>query len=159
MVDGCPVVQLSDTAVDVQLVLNALYENRSYNFNDPKPGPLSVVAAFLRLGKKYEIDSLRAEAECRLAAHFPSSLKDWDRSLSAIGPSLIQYYRGLEFDVANLARDQNLLSILPAALYSCSLLGMREILRGISIGSGKVVSLSSYDRDVCLLGRDRLISE
>lgn len=118
-----------------------------------------MVAAFLRLGKKYEIDSLRKEAEHRLAAHFPSSLKDWDRRSSAISPSLIQYYRGLEFDVVNLARDQNCLSILPAALYACSLFSMREILRGISIGSGKVVSLSSYDRDVCLLGRDRLISE
>jgi hypothetical protein len=28
VVDDCPVVQLSDTAVDVQHVLNAIYENR-----------------------------------------------------------------------------------------------------------------------------------
>jgi hypothetical protein len=75
------------------------------------------VAAMLRLGSKYEFQHLREEALVRLRAEFPTTLGDWDRLPSDF--THIQEQKGILFDIVNLALEQGLLSILPAAYYLC----------------------------------------
>ncbi|KAJ7629246.1 hypothetical protein DFH06DRAFT_1141243 [Mycena polygramma] len=122
-VDGCPLVQLyGDKAQDVEIILQALYDRETKTF--------SQVAAMWRLGNKYEFSELRDDSLQRLEYLFPSSLslfqeryydKQVQKTRQAPLKSPIHHYPGLVFDAINLARETNLLSILPAAFYrACS---------------------------------------
>ncbi|KZP26085.1 hypothetical protein FIBSPDRAFT_733057, partial [Athelia psychrophila] len=78
LVDGCSVVNLTDKPKDLGYVLEALHDSRTWleenDCENKKPIPLVVVEAFLRLGRKYEIDHLRQQAVQRLTVAFPSDL-------------------------------------------------------------------------------------
>lgn len=79
------------------------------------PLPFDVVAAFLRLGLKYNIESLKAEAVTRLTHEFPSSLQVFD--FIALG-SMIQPHSSMATDTINLVREtKHLNRILPCAFY------------------------------------------
>jgi hypothetical protein len=94
--------------------------SRNFKFNVDQRGlTLSTIAAFLRLGHKYEMEFLCAEATTRLAYEFPSTLQRWDAVQNSytlvtdVGPIC---------DVINLARANNtpkLDHIIPAAFYLC----------------------------------------
>ncbi|KZP11128.1 hypothetical protein FIBSPDRAFT_192023 [Athelia psychrophila] len=64
-VEGCPVVHVSDSAVDVAIVLRALFF-RGHVGTGLEAVPITILAAFLRLGQKYEIQLLRGEVLKRL---------------------------------------------------------------------------------------------
>ncbi|KZP23501.1 hypothetical protein FIBSPDRAFT_823475 [Athelia psychrophila] len=121
MVEGCPVVQLSDSAKDVGFVLRALFQ-RGFAPTG-KPLKIEVVAAFLRLGKKYDIEVLRVEALERIFGEVATTL---DEMLSNTNKPkrLIEagFFRNLPLpwvDILNLAREHDLQSVLPLALYKC----------------------------------------
>lgn len=65
-----------------------------------EPLDFAVVAAFLRLGKKYEIELFHAEALRSLCDKFPSNLKDLDECNKY---SMIKEGFSTSVDVANLA--------------------------------------------------------
>jgi len=77
--------------------------------------PFDVVAAFLRLGSKYFIEGLRLDALNRLNYEYPINFQPMGRNSTL----LLKCYQGISFDVINLARQNNILSILPAAFYDC----------------------------------------
>lgn len=100
-IDGCPIVHLQDSAEDVKHVLLILYGDRYVELNEPSnelhdeantwlhrprreyvnPGKVphfSVVAAMIRLGRKYEIDFMKDEALSRLKREFPTTLEEFD---------------------------------------------------------------------------------
>jgi len=74
----------------------------------------------LRLGSKYEINHLREDALFRLRADFPTTLDNWDE---LCGHKHILEEDGILYDLINLAIEQGLWSILPAAYYFCILDG------------------------------------
>jgi hypothetical protein len=118
--------------------------------------PFAVVAAFLRLGTKYEIPDLRAEATKRLVTDYPLGLELLEpRTNEKIS---IQPYYGKIFDVVNLAREMGILSILPVALYSCCCNDNQIILEGCYKQDGKYVALSSADQKICILAKDKLLA-
>ena len=82
-----------------------------------KPFPLSVIAAFLRLGRKYGIDHLHAEALTMLSVDFPSTLRGYDECTKAAWPRVIDLKGCSLSAVVNLARENDVQSILPCALY------------------------------------------
>lgn len=71
------------------------------------------------MGQKYQIDAVLSEGLRRLYYEFPVELADydindnWSRISKEGGNDILM-------DIANLAREQNLLSILPLALHCCS---------------------------------------
>ncbi|KAH6907598.1 hypothetical protein BKA70DRAFT_1283490 [Coprinopsis sp. MPI-PUGE-AT-0042] len=69
VVEGCPVVCLSDKARHWSAVLGALYDGHE-QFSD-EALPFSLVDAMLRLGHKYEFESLKESASQRLSKQFP----------------------------------------------------------------------------------------
>jgi len=86
---------------------------RSYNIREVLPFP--VVAAMLRLGKKYEFDHLRDEALLRLTSEFPTKLEEWDALPNRF--THIVNRKGLLFDIISLAIECGVQSILPAAYF------------------------------------------
>ncbi|KAJ7250527.1 hypothetical protein B0H12DRAFT_1019195 [Mycena haematopus] len=150
-IDGCPIVELSDDAKDVEYLLKALYNPA---FHCEKVLPLPVVGALIRLGRKYDFQYLLDSAVARLTAEFPATLKDYDalRSMQTI-PS----YRGLLFDVMTLASDNNILSVLPCVYYKVIVSCATLLFDGFARTDGTRASLSDLDFRRCAVGRERLL--
>jgi hypothetical protein len=115
------------------------------------------LAAFLRLGKKYEIQQLYAESVARLSREFPSTLAKWeaahDKNLE------IESSPTLAFDVINLARETGFLAVLPTAFYHyCDVsLNIKGIFDGVERSDGSVVILRPEDQRACMMGWQQLI--
>jgi hypothetical protein len=121
--------------------------------------PFAVVAAFMRLGTKYEIEDLRAEGIRRLHADYPSSLELYDELRN--GKKLaIEPHVGRSFDIANLARETGTLSVLPVVLYSCCRIFDNEgLFEGCQTQDGNsVIALSPTDQKICILAKDKLFA-
>ncbi|KAF7298010.1 BTB domain-containing protein [Mycena chlorophos] len=115
MVEGCPVVELHDDPKDLEYVLGALYNPMLLG---QKSFPFDVVAAFVRLGRKYDFADLRKVGIERLEAENPSTLAGYV-AVEARKFKLqhIQYRAGYRVDVVNLLQEQQLISSLPYAYY------------------------------------------
>ncbi|KIJ64949.1 hypothetical protein HYDPIDRAFT_111635 [Hydnomerulius pinastri MD-312] len=150
VIDRCPVVQLSDSVEDLQIVLDALYR-RSHVFTFDQPMPFSVVAAFLRLGKKYEIRQLFNEAKAKLETSFPCKLPQSDLDIKITG------HDPHGFQIINLAHEVGLLSVLPAAIYYfCRSCPLSSILDGYTF-EGSLFSLTTPNVRTCAIGREKLL--
>jgi hypothetical protein len=158
VVDGCPVIHLSDSATDLRYVLEAFYNGRNYSPHK-LPETFAVVAAFLRLGKKYEITKLYEEALSRLCNDYPPNLAQWERR-ERNGAS-IKYYAGVHFDVVNLAREIDIPSLLPTAFYyiCASPHPLDCITKGFTHMDGTSSIKSIEDKMICLVGRQKLITK
>ncbi|KZP11449.1 hypothetical protein FIBSPDRAFT_871365 [Athelia psychrophila] len=153
MVEGCPVVRLSDSALDVTIVLRALYQRGHVSTGEPIS--IAIVAAFLRLGKKYGLDMLRNdEALKRLYYEYPTTLTEFDAMNSY---SMIEQNAWVDIDVTNVAREQGLLSVLPVALYICSAaMDAKALAAGIPRGDGTTARLLPNDIITCLVAYQSL---
>ncbi|KAF7326093.1 BTB domain-containing protein [Mycena kentingensis (nom. inval.)] len=70
-----PLVEMAgDTSQDWEVLLSVLYEP----FQLTEPMALNKVAAMMRLGRKYEMDSMLQDAISRIRYDFPRKLEDWD---------------------------------------------------------------------------------
>lgn len=87
-----------------------------------EPLPMKVVAAFLRLGNKYDIELLRDDALKRLHYEYPSTLEEYDNCNRG---SMIVQNSASDFIAANLAHEQSLNSVLMIALYRCCASGCK----------------------------------
>ncbi|EIW79952.1 hypothetical protein CONPUDRAFT_166605 [Coniophora puteana RWD-64-598 SS2] len=147
-IEGCPVVRLQDAADDIEHVLCALY-GRGYHIRlvPTTTVPFPVVAAFLRLGKKYEIKALYEEARTCLMSDFPDTLPSWQsRTTSIVSSSR----KALAINVANLAQEGGILRVLPAAFYEClTQCSLRELECGVN-GEGEIATLTPKNRAICV---------
>jgi hypothetical protein len=112
-----------------------------------------VIAAFLRLGRKYEITQLQAEAITRLRYEFPASLEQCE---GMVDYSMVEEDRpraALVFEVIELAHEHNLRHLLPWA-YSvcCHHLSFEDIFGTIGLANGRCIRLSSNDLRICMIG-------
>ncbi|KAF7984327.1 hypothetical protein HWV62_15323 [Athelia sp. TMB] len=113
-IEGCAVVQMHDSAEDWTYVLNAMYDGRR-NTSQALP-KFGMVAAFLRLGKKYDIPQLRDEALSVLRSAFSSTLKGFDGRAKNSFWEYDGKYR--YFQIIGLARETGTLDLLPMAFYA-----------------------------------------
>ncbi|KAF8518709.1 hypothetical protein BU17DRAFT_76104 [Hysterangium stoloniferum] len=123
LVEGCPVVDIYDSANDVSSLLRALYDGP--NWDDNGLEDFENVSGVLRLAHKYMIDALRTKAIEHLQKAWPATLQGWDmREESA------RWYNG-EWNphggryphpsrIIDLARAVNAHSLLPSAFYDIS---------------------------------------
>ncbi|KAJ7106070.1 hypothetical protein C8R43DRAFT_1046095 [Mycena crocata] len=163
-IDGCPIVELPDSAEDVKYLLKALY---TPTFLAQKSIPLGAVGALIRLGRKYDFPELLASALERLTDENPSTLEDYDalkrnpRLFSPVKyqrvPRIVQY-PGIIFDTLALARENKILSVLPCAYYRVlSLHSQVELFDGIPRGDGTSAHLGPVDQRQCVLAYRRLL--
>jgi len=75
--------------------------------------PFDLLAAILRLGKKYEIDYLCEEGLKRLRHEFPDTLEKWVQNTSRKNNSPIEPDK--EKDVIHLCNELSIPSCLPVA--------------------------------------------
>jgi hypothetical protein len=119
--------------------------------------PFPAVAAYLRLGRKYEIEHLRTEALTVLSMAFPSTC-DAFLALPDNGQRYIAPCPALLFDVIALAREVGKLDILPAAYFSyCRMYQVNEVLEGIEREDGTLSVLSAEDQKTLLRGWHALV--
>ncbi|KAF7362257.1 BTB domain-containing protein [Mycena venus] len=159
MVDGCPVIELSDDLVDVQYLLKALYFP---TFVAATALPLQAVGALIRLGRKYDFADLLNSAVGRLTFENPTTIEEVDALVALqsggwYSPTRILGYPGVLFDMLTLARENNITSVLPCAYYRVLLQHtLMQILDGIPRGDGTTASLAAVDQRRCILSLDTI---
>lgn len=114
--------------------------------NRNNPIPFQVVAAFVRLGRKYDIDVVLKDGLRRLYYEYPTTLENYD----ALNPNdiqggwtLIEDALGIDINVIKLAHEHSLLSVLPGAFVN---LDMEDIV-AMGLGdNGRAATLSLVDQ-------------
>lgn len=164
LVEGCPVVRLSDAAADVSIVLETICLRKWVASGEPLP--LEVITAFLRLGSKYEIEALRSEALNRLFFEFPSDLAGIDKVFFGEGSgTMIKFEVDWKFiDFVNLGqrRTDNTISTLHPVNERACLRAYLEILKLKHITFDWLICPQSCysgctSRDRCSVARDKLL--
>ncbi|KAJ7108458.1 hypothetical protein C8R43DRAFT_187747 [Mycena crocata] len=150
-VDGCPVIELPDSVEDVKYLLKALYTPTFLEHAIP----LAAVAAFIRLGRKYDFAELLNSAVARLTFENPTTLEDYDTPCAS---ERIVGYSGIIIDMLTLARETNILTALPCAyLRVVTSYTLVYLLDGGKRSDGTTASLTAVDQRECLLGREKLL--
>ncbi|KAF7298004.1 hypothetical protein HMN09_01021400 [Mycena chlorophos] len=113
-VEGCPVVEVHDDSGDWKHLLEVLYDGTILTEETLQ---FSLVAALIRLGRKYDFIKLLKAAVNRLTHDYPSTLALIDARQRADFSLNITPYPGIHFDVLSMAREHSILSVLPVAYY------------------------------------------
>ncbi|KAJ7679111.1 hypothetical protein DFH06DRAFT_1414926 [Mycena polygramma] len=156
-IEGCPIIELSDSAEDVQHLLRALYDPL---FFVQRTLPLSIIGSHLRLARKYDFRGVLETIAERLTYENPVTLVAYDalKTGNSYSPTRIANYHGLLYDTITLAGENNLNSVLPCAYYR-ALVGSLppDIFDGIARGDGTIATLSPIHQRACNLGRTALL--
>ncbi|KAK7027754.1 hypothetical protein R3P38DRAFT_2939912 [Favolaschia claudopus] len=144
-VEGCPILFLSDSSEDLGCLLHVMFYPWSYPADEPIH--FSVLAAFLRLGRKYEIKPLYEKALARFTAVFPSSVDDYlnaDLKNKLVRRDPDTSRRGeVAVDAIVLGRELGIVSVLPAAFWCASMYPQY-------LATPSTRSLTDDDRDIIL---------
>jgi len=153
LLDGCPVVRISDSSHDFRAFLSVLFNfNNDYSKHDHCID-FSLLAAITRLAHKYQVKDLLKDAVNRLERLFPITYEDFMETFRDV-----RFDRGRHaIEAVNLARLIGDDFILPSILYHCAQLDALTVIRGQTRPDGTVETLSSKDLEICLRGRDALI--
>ncbi|KAH9932316.1 uncharacterized protein B0H18DRAFT_1115983 [Fomitopsis serialis] len=142
LIDGCPVVHLSDTAIALQELLLVLLRGKRYSEQDDPE--LDFLSYRIRLAHKYGVEDILEESVQALEELYPTSLASWDQ---------VRYERGFTsrtITAVNLARLTNTCSVLPTALYACCQLPVRVLFNGAVHADGTIDTLSPGDMITCM---------
>ncbi|KAJ6504146.1 hypothetical protein C8R47DRAFT_1006970 [Mycena vitilis] len=160
-IESCPVITLHDSAVDIEHLLDALYNPHllaAEKFSFP------FIAAIVRLGRKYDFKEILALAIQRLVHENPMTLQSYEPLTQIVdnafsySPTRIVSRAGLNFDTITLARENELFALLPCAYLRAILFyTQEEIFDGIPLRIGPRVTLFPEDQRICVLGSKNLL--
>ena len=169
VIEGCPVVNLDDSEVDLAYFLKAFYQpeygpslfpkhrhstNRRRFFETAEDIEFLVLAAVLRLSTKYNVKGLRHIALSHLLDAYPTTIDTWDNRDAALPfapeqcPPMV---------VMQLVKEFSITSILPTVMYCCSIRSLSDILDGVRWKDSQL-SLNPADQRACLIARQTLIT-
>ncbi|KAJ6487703.1 hypothetical protein C8R45DRAFT_827248 [Mycena sanguinolenta] len=152
--EGCPVVPLyDDNAKDWALMLEALYNPFC---QQQAPPNFDMLAAMLRLGRKYDIAQAYEDALSRIHEKFPSDFTEF-QALN-IDMTRIQCRHGICFDLLNLLFECKTYTSIPLLAFCCLRDdGMEPILRtGVQRGDGSYAMLSADIKLIMALAFERI---
>jgi hypothetical protein len=183
--EGLPVVRLLDSAEDVTMLLDAIYNGAKsvlsliqssmcigaqadglhanrYRYRDDETPNWTTVHRLLVLGTKYQVEELRDEAVHQLHARYPRKIADWDYTCRTDGDTastiVVSYPIEEDLVIANVARALDLPDIHLAALYGCCSLAPDVLVRGRVLEDGSTVErLCADDLVACVQGRENLL--
>ena len=184
VLDGCPVVRVSDTSFDFKELLRALYggvrcvvlhsifhsrrrrsrlmKSRPSSYLHPRrSASFSVLAALGRLAHKYQLDQLLEAVVQRLKGSFTTRLDVWDRS-GGFDPTLspMRLYRNHAIEALNLFHLLDKPEMMPMAVYGCCQLGPKALVRGVQRADGvSLECLSPDDLEWCLVAKETLMRQ
>ncbi|KAK7025109.1 BTB domain-containing protein [Favolaschia claudopus] len=154
-VEGCPVVNLSDDAGDVEILLTVLY---SPMFLCKKSLPLPVIGALLRLGRKYDFKDFFDSAVGRLVYEFPSTLELLDKL--DFDYTVIDWYDGMIFDVIALAQENKIMTVLPCAcINAIEFYSTEQLFNGVENQNGTQSRLPSSDLSKYVTAKIKLLNQ
>ncbi|KAF8639384.1 hypothetical protein AX17_001540 [Amanita inopinata Kibby_2008] len=132
LIDGCIWVELHDRPEDVFYFLKALYDG--LYFKSPQANDFSAISSVLRMSTKYLVDHLRQRCLTRLDLDWPATLSGWDHREQAATDEYGRYLPRLTCAhpvlVVRLALEQDIPSVLWAAMYDLSRYGPSKIKMG-----------------------------
>lgn len=112
--------------------------------------PFDVVAAFLRLGEKYNITILKTDALTRLQYEFPSTLEQYDQANEW---SMIENKHAVTRDTINLAREVHCVDyILPSAFHALCCENVHKAILEATRDDGSKSLLSPEDQVIVITG-------
>ncbi|KAJ6466861.1 hypothetical protein C8R45DRAFT_1020346 [Mycena sanguinolenta] len=157
-IEGCPVIELHDSLEDVKHLLDALYNPHIFN---KQALPFPLIAAMVRMGRKYDFKNLLEAAMQRLTQEHPTTLEsfgDIRADIPRYTPHAIVEQPGLMFDMLTLARENNLFALLPCAYFRIVFFhNQMEIFDGIpSKKDCPPVTLFIQDQRVCILAIQKI---
>ncbi|KAJ6497612.1 hypothetical protein C8R45DRAFT_1093963 [Mycena sanguinolenta] len=157
-VDSCPVVELQDSAVDVEHLLTALYDP---TFLSQTALPLPVVGALIRLGRKYDFKNILDSAVARVTDQNPTTLEEYHAWVvdGNYKPTRIISYPDYAIDVLTLARANNIGLALPVAYYRTLTRSTNQLLHAAQSKDEASPSLALIDLGRCFVGRQRLVAK
>ncbi|PIL26265.1 hypothetical protein GSI_12021 [Ganoderma sinense ZZ0214-1] len=144
----CPVFRLTDSPQDLRHVLRAFVSRRPMSFLEEEPTQPSFnqISAFIRLGQKYEMGELAANARQFLKRHYTDDVAAWIKA-SLWEPS--GWEDNVAIGVVNLARLINEPSLLPTALMGCVYME-QDVVRGFEREDGTREMLALDDLGRCI---------
>lgn len=133
VLDGCPVIPMSDHPIELEHLLHALYDGVTFHNNSVKD--FYHLSAILRLSTKYCMNALRLKAIRYLAATWGTTLEGHDDIIHQamtrpFNPENGSYPHVHPLHVLNLARETNVEVVIPSALYFLSLYPLPLLLEG-----------------------------
>ncbi|KAJ7611816.1 hypothetical protein FB45DRAFT_1009626 [Roridomyces roridus] len=171
LVEGCPVVHLTDAPTEVTVFLRAIFVP-DYFMPFPAKTEYEIIRGCLRLSHKYGVEHLRLRALVHFSSRFRTTLSQYNdarypyHDSGSIGrpqSDIISWLPGgvsSEMSCIQLAREVNAPWVLPLAFYTLSdSLGQRcttvgEFIRGTT-RNGLSVAISPEDQESFLSGHIR----
>ncbi|KAJ7119171.1 hypothetical protein C8R44DRAFT_673523 [Mycena epipterygia] len=166
LVEGCPLVRLLDSALEVTTFLKAIFDPEFF-MPFPAPTTFDSIVGCLRLSHKYGVDYLRRRALVHLTSGYRTTLSESDSSRYEANdpnpnrcPSEIMSWPhpdsapNFRLCVVQLAREVDALWVLPLAFYELSA-AFSAIGSGIFQGAeynGLPASLCTSDQQSFLIG-------
>ncbi|KAJ7449094.1 hypothetical protein B0H11DRAFT_336704 [Mycena galericulata] len=152
-IEGCPVVQVYDSAKDWELLLGVLYDP----FPPKHKRPFPVLAAMLRLGQKYDIRKAKDDALERIHSVFPKDFEKW----KSTPDDLVQIDSdpSLCIDLLNLCYECGIYSSIPSLALSClCCYKLEEVLTGVNRADGTYLSPTSDVKLTLAIAFERILS-
>ncbi|CAK5268366.1 unnamed protein product, partial [Mycena citricolor] len=150
--DGCPVVHVHDSALDLMHFLKALHHISYYDPQETKD--FLLIAAILRLSTKYNVEFLRRRALAHISSLYPTKLSDWDQRKD----NAMEVFNARPFAVFLLAKETGHQALLPACMYLCAdSVDINDILDGLESIDGTHIELDWPDKRACIRGRQNLL--
>ncbi|KAJ7119163.1 hypothetical protein C8R44DRAFT_737989 [Mycena epipterygia] len=123
-IEGCPVVRLHDSTADVTVLLKAIFDSQFF-MPYPAPTDFETISGALRLGHNYCIDYIRQRALVHFSSAYFTTLSAFDESCR---PGVAPWqepswcvHRSVKVAAIELAREVDVLWILPFAFYSLAI--------------------------------------
>ncbi|TFY71423.1 hypothetical protein EVG20_g1589 [Dentipellis fragilis] len=158
-VHGAACIQLYDNPSDVFYLLKALYDGMY--FKQPYSTEFPFLAAVLRLSTKYLIYNLRECCLARIAHDFPTTLEGWDLREKAVTDMNGRYGPRERIPspilLINLARELDLMEILPAAFYDLSRYGTSKTVLGTPTPAVEFKVLETQEAPTVFLAHNDLV--
>ncbi|KAI0081009.1 hypothetical protein K474DRAFT_1657193 [Panus rudis PR-1116 ss-1] len=157
MYDGCPVVHVSDSRVEVMLLLAAMYDIDSKIHDVGSRMPAAHAEALLKLAAKYEVPHIQRSVIKRFEIQFPATFERFLARLKNEGgvilnPLLVK--NGDIFSFIHIMRSHGLNPrLLPAAYHAASRYPFADMITAVNDGRW---SLS--EMEPCLRIREQLLA-
>ncbi|KAF8987513.1 hypothetical protein BDQ17DRAFT_1393521 [Cyathus striatus] len=149
LIDGCPIIKLEDTLQDIEDTLRAIYDPLFFDTIQPDTelgALIDAISGILRISTKYDMQSFRKKCMSIIKEKFPSTLEGCDRLIIAS-----RKYEPRSFvKLIPLARETELLEVLPWAYYLCTQMETKKLMDDDI--------LSWKDKALCLAGREILFN-
>ncbi|KAJ7220178.1 hypothetical protein GGX14DRAFT_585933 [Mycena pura] len=153
-VEGRPILQLSDSAKDVKLLLDAFYES----FNDTMSMPFDELSCQLRLGRKYKAREFEGNALDVLESQFPHDLPTLDKMENKLRLDWIAAAPGVHIDLLNLAYENGVHTCIPMMAFHClSLYSLSQLFSGTERDDGSHAMLPEQTKLTLALAIEAII--